>query len=588
MNAIRYQPHARGFSLVEVIVVSALILLVFGGLFAGVKLMVVLVGQAKGAAGARALAVERLEYVRSLPYASVGTVNGVPEGTLPQTSTTTINDITYTEHLLVTYLDRPEDGFGAADENGVPEDSKSVTVTYTWSVRGRDESLSLSTDIIPEGIESTTGGGTLFVNVFDANVEPVPGAQVHVYNDTGTSTIDVTVTTNANGIANVPGAPARSGYQISATKSGYSTDQTYSATAENSSPNPPHVSVIAGAVSTVNFAIDRLASLTLHAVTPPVGGTFDDTFDDLSGTSGATNVAIEGGSLVLSGGAGAYAGSGSVRSVAITPDSIQSWGALTFTLATTTNATAVVHLFSVTGSGTSTAYTLIPDEVLPGNSTGFTSGSVDLTALAAATYSSLALSADLTSSDPMVTPSLAEWHLSYIEDQAPVSGLTFGLAGAKSIGTTDGVPVLKYEGTATTDSEGDAILSSLEWDVYTISVDGATEGYDIAEVDGSMPHTVDPGADDTLTFTVVPHTDHSLRVTVTNAAGTFVPNASVTLSRTGWNDTDTTSTNGQVFFADLTAGTYTLSVTASGYESFTQNSVTVDGQGAVTAALVAG
>jgi hypothetical protein len=574
--------------LVEVIVVSTLILLIFGGLFAGVKLMVVLVGQAKGAAGARALAAERLEYIRSLPYASVGTVNGIPEGTLPQTSTTTMNGITYTEHLVVTYLDRPEDGFGAADDNGVPEDSKSVAVTYTWSIRGRDESLSLATDIIPEGIESTTGGGTLFINVFDANVAPVSGAQVHVYNDTGTSTIDVTVSTNANGIANVPGAPARSGYQISATKSGYSTDQTYSATAENSSPNPPPVSVIAGAVSTVNFAIDRLASLTLHAVTPPVGETFDDTFDDLTGTSDAVNVAVEGGALVLSGGAGTYAANGSVRSVAVTPDPIQSWGTFTFTLATTTNTSATAHVVSVTGTGTSTTYTLVPDEVLPGNSAGFTNGSVDLSEVDVATYPSLAMTADLTSTDPAETPSLSEWHLSYIEDQAPVDGLTVALAGAKTIGTTDGVPVLKYEGTATTNGDGEAALASLEWDVYTFSIDGAAEGYDIAEVDGPMPYTLDPGADDTLTFVVVPHTDNSLRVTVTNAAGTFVPNASVTVSRTGWSDTDTTGAYGQVFFADLTAGTYTLSVTASGYETFTQSTVTVDGQGAVTAALVAG
>ena len=94
----------RGISLVGVIVAAALMILVFGGLFSAFVTLTDMIARQKGEAGAVALLNERMEYVRSLPYTTVGTVGGIVSGPLPQNSTTTLNGITYAERIFVNYI----------------------------------------------------------------------------------------------------------------------------------------------------------------------------------------------------------------------------------------------------------------------------------------------------------------------------------------------------------------------------------------------------------------------------------------------------------------------------------------------------
>lgn len=85
---------SRGFSFVELIITAAIAALVFGGLFASYESIISIIRESRLKANALALATERIEYIRSLPYASVGTQGGVPSGTLPQTSTAVLNGST--------------------------------------------------------------------------------------------------------------------------------------------------------------------------------------------------------------------------------------------------------------------------------------------------------------------------------------------------------------------------------------------------------------------------------------------------------------------------------------------------------------
>lgn len=579
--------HQSGFSLIETVIVSALILLMFGGLFAGLRLMINMVGHSKAEAGARSLAVAKIEYIRSLSYDAVGTVNGIPPGPLPQTSTTTLNGIEYTERILVQYLDRPEDGFGVNDENGITEDSKIVKVTYSWNLRNTPDELSIVTDLIPKGIESTSGGGTLFINVFDANVQPVPNAEVRVVNTTGTSTIDVTVETNANGIANFPGAPAQSGYEVTATKAGFSIDQTYSASSTNSNPNPPHVSVIAGEVSTVNFAIDETSDITFRTLGVPTTGTMEDTFSDDAFLAEQTDTVVSGGALQLASSSGSFVSNGTAMATTTAPEVLHSWYALDFTASTSPSTTYRIRLYAVSGSGTSTSYTLVPESDLPGNAAGFIAGPVDLSSLAVATYPALALNATLETSDPSATPKLQEWELTYVESQLPVSGVTVDVAGRKRIGEHEGVPVLKYTDAVTTDGSGLATLNDLEWDIYDITVDGVTEGYDIVEAHAVFPYALEPGVAKTVTLVVDTHTANSLWVTVVDSTGEPVAGADVALSRDPYEATDETSSYGQVFFGNVSAASgYNLTVSADGYETYTSSSVVIDGASRLKVELI--
>jgi prepilin-type N-terminal cleavage/methylation domain-containing protein len=582
-NKPKKQSH--GFSLIEVIVASALIALIFGGLFSTVQIMVKLIGTSKAEAAARSLAVSKMEYIRSLDYDAVGTIAGIPSGPIPQISTTSLNGILFTERVLVQYLDRDEDGFGVADTNGITEDSKRIKIEYTWTIREVTDSLVMVSDIVPPGIESTSGGGTLMINVFDASVQPVVGAQVHVFNNNvATDTIDVIVTTNANGIANFPGAPARAGYQITVTKAGYSTDQTYSASTTNPNPNPSHVSVGVGAVSTVYFSIDQLSDLTIRTISTPVRNVFSDSFSDALGIASSTNINVSGGNLVLSDIAGVYATAGRAYATAIDPVTISSWESFDFNGTSTINSTFKVQLYSVSTVGSSTVYTLVPDSDLPGNTAGFIDGPIVLTSLNPSTYPILALGASITTTNTAQTASLYDWSLTYIESEAPVGNIDISIAGLKTIGENAGSPVLKYTNNVTTNGSGLVTLSDLEWDAYNIIINGAVEGYDIAEAYAPLPYALLPGVNDTLTIVLEPHSAYSLRTTVVDNAGEAIPGADVRLFRSGYDQTLTTSIYGQVYFDALASSSaYTVAVEADGYDPDTQTNVSITG---TTAMLV--
>src|SRR3989338_4221774 len=86
----------RGASLIDVVVGSALMLVVFMGISAAFQLAVEVVSNNKARAGAVALSGERMEYIRSLSYDAVGTVGGIPAGAIAQSETVLLNGISYT------------------------------------------------------------------------------------------------------------------------------------------------------------------------------------------------------------------------------------------------------------------------------------------------------------------------------------------------------------------------------------------------------------------------------------------------------------------------------------------------------------
>ena len=114
-------------SFIEVIVGAALIALVFGGLIAGFQTALMLLADTRSQTGALALANERIEYMRSLPYDSVGTLSGIPSGAIPQNETAVLNVTSFNRRTLVQYVDSPADGVGASDTNCLTADSKRAT-----------------------------------------------------------------------------------------------------------------------------------------------------------------------------------------------------------------------------------------------------------------------------------------------------------------------------------------------------------------------------------------------------------------------------------------------------------------------------
>ncbi len=565
----------RGFSFVELLVTSVVIVLVFGGLTVTFQSMISLIGNSKLKAGAISIANERIEYIRSLSYNSVGTVSGIPEGLIEQNSTSTLNDVTYTERTVIQYVDAPEDGVGALDSNGILADYKRVKIEISWKIKGVTKYTSIVTNIIPRGIESTTGGGTLTINVFDATAQPVQSANVHIYNNTTTTTIDTSVFTNLNGVATFPGAPAAANYQIDVSKSSYSNDQTYSASTTNPNPNPAHVAVIESYVSTVNFIIDKLSNLSVKTIGVPTIGQVVDDFDNTNFISSSTNTTVSGGSLLLSGGAGTYSPSGSVWGASTTPSSFNSWEALSVSASSSSSTTVKFYIYSVTGTST---YALVPDADLLGNSLGFSYGVIDISSLNISTYPTLASGAVLSTADSNVTPQILEWTLSYIVSEPPIGNIDFVLTGNKNIGSTaSGMPVYKYKKTHSTDALGNLNIINLEWDTYDIALSGGS--YDIAEACGNIPYALNPNVNDALKLTLISNVTDTFRVRVENISGSPIGGANIDLTRTGFSDSGTSSVCGQYFFNSglVPNSDYQLDVSASGYVSETITTINISG-----------
>ena len=565
----------RGISLVGVIVSASLMVLIFGGLFSAFATLTDMISRQKGEAGAVALLNERIEYIRSLPYNTVGTIGGIVSGPLPQNNTVTLNGVTYNERIFVNYIDDKADDVAPTDI--IPSDYKVVKVEYSWDHKGATTTRSLISNIVPNGMETNVGGGTLTIDVFDATVQPVDSATIRIVNNNTTTTIDTTVNTNISGRAIFPGAPAAAGYQITVTKAGFSVDQTYSATTSNPSPSPSHVAVVESVVSSVSFSIDELSDMTLEARTAPVTQTDSDTFPNNSLLNTEINTTVSGGSVVLTDSLGVYDTLGTTTATATTPTTIDRWLTFDSDINLPANTNAYVQLYSVDPSE---VYTLVPDTDLPGNSTGFASGIVDISGLSPGTYSRLALGAVLSTTDTSVTPEIREWSISYEESSTAVSGVIFDIVGSKTIGTTaSATPVYKLSTSTVTNGSGRATLNDLEWDLYDITIDGASEGYDIAEACPNIPYPLNPNVNDTVLLTLEPHVSNTFRVRVEDLSGSPIPGADVRLQRSGYDVTKTTSVCGQVFY-NSGLGVffdYDVDVTAAGYLPENVSGVSVGG-----------
>ncbi|HQU07845.1 MAG: hypothetical protein B7X04_02130 [Parcubacteria group bacterium 21-54-25] len=564
------QHQYRGMGLIDVIVGSALVLIVFLALMGVLRASILLSALAKANAGATSLADSQMEYLRGLTYDNLGTVGGIPAGPVPQATTTVMDSTAYTIQTYIQYIDDPADGLGVNDTNGITTDYKVAKVTVSYFAAGQPRSAVLVSNFAPPGIETTGGGGTLQINVVNANGAAVPGATVHIVNTSTAPTVDLSTFSNAAGTVYLPGAATSTNYQVAVTKAGYSNAQTYTRTTTNQNPSPGYLTVVKDQTTTGTFAIDYLASLTMRTYSPPTPGTFLDTFNDESLLAATTSIDAVGGALQLSG----SALSGTARSVAVSPSNLDTWGNLSAGLSVPSGASVLLHIYD--GSGV-----LLPDSVLSGNATGFSSFPVDLSGISTSTYPTLAIGADMTTPNTTTVPQILEWSLGYTTGPTPLPNVPFTLTGTKTIGSTgSGVPIYKTIVATTTNAMGARTLS-LEWDAYGLS---NVTGYDIEDACPAPPYSLAPGSTNAATLTLVPGTANRLYVLVQDANGNSVSGATVSLSRTGYTSTHTTSACAGAYFGNLSAASdYEIDISKSGYTNATFTGVSVSGQTFYTA-----
>jgi prepilin-type N-terminal cleavage/methylation domain-containing protein len=265
MPRANFRRSRSGFTLIETLVALSVLMIFFAAISMLLQQIMQDIGQSRVRATALGIAQARMETVRNLPYASVGTSGGIPSGPLPQTETVTINNMPFTVTTSIVYVDDTYDGVAPTDL--INTDYKRVRVELTWGgAYPSRQPVTLVTNIVPKGVETVVGGGTLMITVYDSAGLPVPNATVTFDNTAVTPQIHFSTLTNTNGVVVLPGAPkCVACYKITATKNLYSTDRTYDTT-EVPNPLQPYATVIEGQVTQRSFSIDQISTITVQSL----------------------------------------------------------------------------------------------------------------------------------------------------------------------------------------------------------------------------------------------------------------------------------------------------------------------------------
>ena len=270
LKKIRQNGLKGGFALIELLIGSTVFLIIAIGIYGAFTTTLNLISASRSKVVSMDLANEQFEIVRNLPYASVGIVNGIPAGSLPYVQTLVRSGFTFVATTTVRNIDDPFDGTIGGNPNDLsPADNKLVEIEIGCALCKNFVPVFVNTRVAPKNLETASTNGALFINVLDASGQPVPDAQVQVLNAQPDPDIVINDTTNINGVLQIVDAPPGvNAYQITVTKSGYTTDRTYTPGAVGN-PNPlkPPATVAIQQVTQISFIIDRVSTLDIASVT---------------------------------------------------------------------------------------------------------------------------------------------------------------------------------------------------------------------------------------------------------------------------------------------------------------------------------
>lgn len=460
-----------GNTLVEVLVAVGIFSLIIGSLYALFTSGIQLVRDNQARVTALAVANQQIEIIKNLPFDDIGTDGGIPDGTLQQNQEYVSNNIPFTILTDIRFVDDPYDNVSPTDL--LPIDYKRVQITVTWPNMTSESPVTLVTSIVPNGIETDEGGGTLWIEVYDPSletVEPVSEATVTINSTATNPDVDVSALTDTDGRYILLGAPVGvEAYEVSVTKPGYSTARTYTRDSiTNPNPNPANLTVLADQVTTEYFQISQLVD------------------------------------------------------------------SLTIRMQEDSHKVTICHNDGSGDNVISVDYSAVDSHLAHGDSVGTCEGEVD-------------------------------------ETGVPVDTI-FTMHGEKTVGTdSEGLPIYKYNEEHETGSDGEYAANDIENDVYHIVYDEEAENYVISGYSATLPYAALPNTNQTITFELEDYEPYTTLLTITNPDNERLTAASVRLytDSLSFDETIISYQYGQVFFSDLTPGTYNISVSLSGYQTYT-------------------
>ncbi|PIS34544.1 MAG: hypothetical protein COT37_02155 [Parcubacteria group bacterium CG08_land_8_20_14_0_20_43_9] len=576
----------RGFTLIEVLIATLVISIIFLGIFGGFQLIVRVVAQSKASMQAVYLASEKIEEMRGLTFADIKT----------KQENIVINGIEYNIETIVEEFDDCADGTiegidcsGAAVlPDAAPNDYKKMKVRVSWQDFFGGEMV-LSSYAAPESMETGEGKGALRVSLSDSLGQPIeiltgdqlapcPPSSINIINEG--CALDQCYGTDTNNpgvrLLILDESLEPDDYKIIVSKSGYARGETFrSGEAYGDSiiatPARKNPTISEGELYPITFIIDPLSDLNINTALAWSGDSFFDTFLSGSKISSMENISITDGQITLATSSPvSYFEAGYLESSSVIPSQITEWYEFEWSDLEDIDTNIAYKVFYATSS----SWLLIPDEDLPGNSVGFDVSPVDLSRLNIDKYSELKIRADFLTSDLSKTPILYDWRLSWKNgEETMISDVSFDIRGDKTVGAdSDENPIYKYLQTQTSDWNGEKLLPGLETDNYYFSNFTRSGGaLNLNNELSPMPFNLPSGTSES--FTLYLESDNSLLVKVKDASSAEpVFGAGVNLSNEGLGyDVDlTTNELGEALFLPLQiSADYTLEVQAQNYYSQT-------------------
>ena len=263
---MRQSKHNSGFTLIELLISTTLFAVIGTSTYFAFQNVLEAISRSQVRSDAISLIKGEIETVRNMPYVDVGIEGGYPAGKLLADKTLAFSGNSFRLNTYVRNIDDPYDGtLGGMPNDTAPADYKIVEYQIECTTCGPFVPIAMTTTVSAKGLESASTNGSLFITVSDASGNPVPGASVHVVNSKLSPTITIDDITNTEGmlqLVDIP--PSVTGYEITVTKAGYSTDKTYDLTLPGN-PNPlkPHATVATQQVTSVSFFIDRVGTINV-------------------------------------------------------------------------------------------------------------------------------------------------------------------------------------------------------------------------------------------------------------------------------------------------------------------------------------
>ncbi len=257
-----FQNKTRGFSLIDVVVGTALALLVFSSIIAAYQAGLKVIGTSKARVIATAIANAELEKIRNMPYEDIGVVNSHPEGVLAATDEIISGGVTFSINRRVDYVADSADGIAQGDGDECPNDYKKAEISVLSS--GRFEvDIFMVTNIPPKNLaqECADDGGILLIAVADTSGLLVSSPTIEVRDPDTNDLLNSATPFEGQHYFSLPSGS----YKVVVSKSGFNSERTYGSD-EITTPLNPHLNVIDLELTQKTFVIDQSASFSVETL----------------------------------------------------------------------------------------------------------------------------------------------------------------------------------------------------------------------------------------------------------------------------------------------------------------------------------